>query len=713
MRECSACGRLSEDTASAGRCEDDGAAVRPGLPGPLLLDGRYLLLRRLGTGGMGSVFEARHVVLDRLVAVKVLHVSENPSAQSRFRVEAQALGRLDHPGIVKVIDYGVEALGRGIPYLVMERLEGETLEARRSRLGRIPLAEALPILQAVASAVDAAHRDGILHRDLKPANVFLSGPIAPGESLENSVRVLDFGVAHLGHGIPESGPDRSKTMGKSALPEHAVALTDADVIVGTAAYLSPERTWGDPASPASDIYALGILAFEILTGQKPFRGGGVEELLLAHSTQPAPAPSAVCPDLPKELDEPLLRALAKVPFDRPGTATEFVSGLREALVEKSALNRRAADRRERPRLIARALAGSLALGISGLLLSTLGPLRRADDAFFQNLMLIGPRGTVDPRLVIAELGDDWLAADTRPLAAQAELVAQATERLFAAGARSVALDMLLPGSWADSPAFSTLVTRRSKALTLAALATPEGKIVGPECIGGHVVAVLGEDSARRLFGFVNLELASPGFVRRAPRTFLDIEGRKAPAWAFHAANLVDTGLSATEGETDYLIDYRIPASAIPRFSLADLESSLAQDPRLVAGKLVLVGATFAGSGDQHRIPGEPLPRPGVEVQALGAATLLSSKPPRPISRVATLAACAALAGITFAGAFFPKGARLLAGGASVLLGVFASVLVFSGSGFLLPVTVLALSPAFAMILSSFLFSTRKPTEVSS
>jgi serine/threonine-protein kinase len=111
--------------------------VRPGLPGPLLLDGRYLFLRLLGTGGMGSVFEARHIVLDRLVAVKVLHLADDAAAQSRFRVEAQALGRLDHPGIVKVIDFGVEVLGRGIPYLVMERLEGETLEARRVRRGRL------------------------------------------------------------------------------------------------------------------------------------------------------------------------------------------------------------------------------------------------------------------------------------------------------------------------------------------------------------------------------------------------------------------------------------------------------------------------------------------------------------------------------------------------------------------------------------------------
>ncbi|MBL8114589.1 MAG: protein kinase [Acidobacteria bacterium] len=664
--------------------------MRAGLPGPLLLDGRYLFLKRLGTGGMGSVFEARHVVLDRLVAVKVLHLADDAAAQSRFRVEAQALGRLDHPGIVKVIDFGVEVLGRGIPYLVMERLEGETLDARRMRRGgRLAPAEALPILEAVASAVDAAHRDGILHRDLKPANVFLSGP----ENEAPQVRVLDFGVAHLGHGDrPRDAVERRPREGARDL-----ALTADDVIVGTAAYLSPERTWGDAASPASDIYALGVTAFEVLTGQKPFRGGGVEELLLAHSTQPAPRPSAVCPEVPPELDEPLLAALAKVAIDRPATATEYVAGLGTALLEKRAEDERSRDRAKRPRRLALALLACLVVSAGSLLLSRLGPLHAAEDAFFQNLMRAGPRKTADPRLAIAELDDDWLARDSRPLAAQAEAFALATEKLFEAGARSVALDMLLPEAWAESAAFSSLVARRSGALTLAALATPDGKVVGPECLGGHVVAVLGEDVARDLFGFVNLELSAAGYVRRAPRRFLDIEGRGVPSWASHAVTRLEPGaLSEPQPET-YLLDYRIAVSAIPRVSLATLDAALEKNPRLVSGRLVIVGATFAGAGDQHRFPGEPRQRPGIDVQALGTATLLEKSAPRPAPAAVAFVICLALSGLVFASASLAGRTGSVLRVAALLAGIGVAAGVFFASGLLLPVTALALSSGLALV----------------
>lgn len=704
MRECPACGRLWEDSGPE-RCDADGSAVRPGIPGPLLLDGRYLFLRLLGTGGMGSVFEARHIVLDRLVAVKVLHLADDVAAQSRFRVEAQALGRLDHPGIVKVIDFGVEVLGRGIPYLVMERLEGETLEARRMRRGgRLTTGEALPILEAVAAAVDAAHRDGILHRDLKPANVFLSGP----ENEAPEVRVLDFGVAHLGH---EDRP-RDAAERRPRASGRDLSLTADDVIVGTASYLSPERTWGDAASPASDIYALGVTAFEVLTGQKPFRGGGVEELLLAHSTQPAPRPSAVCPELPPELDEPLLAALAKVAVDRPSTATEYVAGLGAALLEKRAGEELSRDRAKRPRRLALALLACLVVSAGSLLLSRLAPFRSAEDAFFQNLMLAGPRKTADARLAIAELDDDWLARDSRPLAAQAEALAIATEKLFEAGARAVAFDMLLPEAWAESTAFSKLVARRSASLTLAALATPEGKVVGPECLGGHVVAVLGEEAARDLFGFVNLELSAAGYVRRAQRRFLDIEGRGVPSWAAHAVTRLQPPKGgATEPDT-YLVDYRIPVGSIPRISLAGLDVALAKNPRLVAGRLVLVGATFAGAGDQHHIPGEPLQRPGVEVQALATSTLLAKSAPRPAPFALTLALCLTLSALALAAASSSGRAGAFLKGAVLLAGIGIAAAVFSAADLLLPVTALVLSACLSLGLATF--SGRKTSrEVSS
>src|SRR5262245_37895213 len=174
MKECNLCANCYEDSAE--RCPGDGAPLDETLPGPPLLDQTYRLERRLGEGGMGIVYRARHEGVKRTVAVKLIRPDRDwePASLARFRLEADALGKLQHPHIVNITDSGVDPREKGIPYLVTEFLDGVSLQAHSARRGPLPLSEALPLLEDIAEAIDFAHERGVLHRDLKPQNVFLA-----------------------------------------------------------------------------------------------------------------------------------------------------------------------------------------------------------------------------------------------------------------------------------------------------------------------------------------------------------------------------------------------------------------------------------------------------------------------------------------------------------------------------------------------------------
>jgi eukaryotic-like serine/threonine-protein kinase len=261
------------------------------------LGDRYRLEALLATGGMGEVWAARDLLLGRAVAVKVLGgaLAGDGRAAERLRREARAAARLEHPGIARVLDLG-EHDGR--PYLVMELLEGESLDARIGRAGPMAPAEAARVVAAVADALEAAHRAGVVHRDVKPGNVFLT---AAGE-----VKVLDFGIA-------------------SAAGE--AALTTGDLI-GTAAYLAPERVLGHRATPAADVYALGVVLYELLAGRRPFEAGSDIELAMAHVNAHPPPLGLVAPATPSSLVAACEQAMAKDPAARPRSADAFAALLR-------------------------------------------------------------------------------------------------------------------------------------------------------------------------------------------------------------------------------------------------------------------------------------------------------------------------------------------------------------------------------------------------
>jgi serine/threonine-protein kinase len=259
----------------------------------------YELKRLLGEGGMGAVYVAEHPVLGRRVAIKVLRreLVQDEKLVGRFINEARAADAIRHPNIVQVQDVGL--LSDGLPYIVMELLEGQTLGARLQAAGRLGVGETLAIGEQVASAVAAAHNVGIIHRDLKPDNIFLvADPAAPGGQ---RVKVLDFGIAKL-----------RIEMGGSDLK------TKTGAVMGTPAYMSPEQCLGrsGEVDHRTDVYALGVILFEMLCGVPPFVGEGFGEVLVMHMTQPPPPPRSLNPDISLGVEQVILRALSKKKEER-------------------------------------------------------------------------------------------------------------------------------------------------------------------------------------------------------------------------------------------------------------------------------------------------------------------------------------------------------------------------------------------------------------
>ena len=261
--------------------------------------GAYTLDERIGSGAFGVVMAAHQA--EAAVAIKILHARHRDDAKirSRFATEARAGQALRHPNIVQVLSEGTLEDGR--PYLVMERLEGETLEQRLGRQGRLSLEEALPILAGVAGALDACHDAGIVHRDVKPGNVFLA-------KAEQGIvpKLFDFGVAKIL--TPEIARDHQTRAGSA---------------IGTPLYMAPEQSAGREVGPPSDIYALGVMVYELLTGSLPFRGRSEPDLVHQHAAVSPEAPSRRAP-LPPSVDRALLLALEKNPARRPASAAELV-----------------------------------------------------------------------------------------------------------------------------------------------------------------------------------------------------------------------------------------------------------------------------------------------------------------------------------------------------------------------------------------------------
>lgn len=312
MLQCPRCGRQFPDDVHV--CPDDftpleaDATIADVPIDPLIgrvFDEKYRLDERLGGGGMGTVYRATHLLIERAVAVKVLsqRFVGDQTAQQRFRREARASGRVQHPNAVTVNDFG--ATEDGWLYIVMELLEGQTLRDLLAREAPLDPARAVSFMLQACAAVAAAHEAGLIHRDLKPANIF----IEQRPNLAAVVKVLDFGVAKLA--VEEQDDDYN-------------TLTQVGAIIGTPRYMSPEQCTGAaPLTPASDVYSLGIILYEMLTGAVPFSADTPLAVALKQVSEPPRPPSEVVASTPPELERVVLHALAKEPRARPSSADEF------------------------------------------------------------------------------------------------------------------------------------------------------------------------------------------------------------------------------------------------------------------------------------------------------------------------------------------------------------------------------------------------------
>jgi serine/threonine protein kinase len=268
----------------------------------------YELVRLIGEGGMGAVYLARHTVIGRMVAIKVMRreLAGDPVLVNRFTNEAKATNAIGHPNIIDILDIGV--LPDGVPFLVMEWLDGETVAARIERQKKLPIAEAVEFARQTAIAIGAANARGILHRDLKPENLLLARQPGGGEK----VKVLDFGIAKL-------------------VDSHigATVKTFGGRLVGTPVYMSPEQFRGVPEAvdQRSDVYALGVVLYQMVCGRPPFQAEGVGDLQMMHTNTPPPPPRRDRPDLPPELEAVILRCLAKRPADRFASMGDLAAAL--------------------------------------------------------------------------------------------------------------------------------------------------------------------------------------------------------------------------------------------------------------------------------------------------------------------------------------------------------------------------------------------------
>ncbi len=322
------------------------------------LAGRYEVLECIGRGGMGEVYRARHLLIDKPVAIKVLHQERaaNKRAMERFQQEARAAARVGNVHIVDVTDYGFTEEGEA--FLVMEVLEGESLQKTLEREGALPVARVVAITRQILGALGAAHEAGIVHRDLKSDNVFLQ---PAEEDSEDLVKLLDFGI--------------SKALLPGTCPEGDPGLTDTGEMVGTPHYLAPEQAEESRlVDHRADLYSLGVLLYQMLTGELPFPGSNIWNVLMRHAKEPPvpPGQRRAGGAIPPDLEDLVLRAMSKDPADRPGSAREMLAELERVPVRAAGASGEPEPRRGHGGLVL-ALGVLAAAGLAAVGLVVLSP----------------------------------------------------------------------------------------------------------------------------------------------------------------------------------------------------------------------------------------------------------------------------------------------------------------------------------------------------
>ena len=309
MKECPVCRRCFRDDFN--NCPNDGDALTSSIKGDTVLDGRYELERRLGEGGMGIVFKARHIFLKTSYAIKVILpdlVGNDPMLVTRFRQEAMVSARIGHKNIVNVTDFGV--VGGKMPYLVMDLIKGKSLQDLLNEERRFTSERALEFMSALCAGIGAAHKQGIVHRDLKPLNVMVQDGLPIGEA----VKILDFGLAKIKSGELLGSFIAAKTTG----------------VMGSPYYMAPEQWSDEEPDPRADVYSLGVILFQMLSGEVPFKGPTLPAIMKKHLSDPPPVFAALGVSVPQPIEEVVRHAMAKNRQYRISSVEDLINDLRAA-----------------------------------------------------------------------------------------------------------------------------------------------------------------------------------------------------------------------------------------------------------------------------------------------------------------------------------------------------------------------------------------------
>lgn len=324
MKECQQCKACYTDDVRS--CPKDGMPTVQTIAGEPVLEGKYHLETRIGQGGMGVVYKARHAYLKTQHAIKIILpdlVGNDPQLVTRFRQEALAAAAIRHPNVVGVTDYGV--IGGTMPYLVMEYVEGESLHDLLIREQRLTPEYTLDLMSAICSGVGEAHRQGIVHRDLKPLNIMIC---TDRGDLSQSVKILDFGLAKIKSGELLGSFIQAQTQG----------------LMGSPYYMAPEQWSDDEPDPKADVYSLGVMLFQVLTGDVPFKGSSIPAIMKKHLSDAPPSFFDLGIQLPAVIERAVLHALAKDPLKRTSSVAQLSAELtraiapnREAQIHSSAM----------------------------------------------------------------------------------------------------------------------------------------------------------------------------------------------------------------------------------------------------------------------------------------------------------------------------------------------------------------------------------------
>jgi len=325
MKECPTCRNCFADDVN--HCPDDGVETQPSIVGEPILDGRFQLEKRLGQGGMGVVFKARHIFLKTQHAIKIILpdlVGNDPNLVTRFRQEAMAAAAIRHQNIIAVSDFGVV---RGtMPFLVMEFVHGKSLQDIMSEEGAMSPTRAFELMQPICAGIAAAHRQKIVHRDLKPLNVM----IQEGVPISEGSKILDFGLAKIKSG--------------ELLGSFIAAQTTG--LMGSPFYMAPEQWGDDPPDARADVYSLGVMFYQMLAGEVPFKGSSIPSIMKKHITADVPTFASKGVEVPPQIEAVVRHALEKDPKYRTPSADEFARELGEAMKSASAALKRTGDSAE-------------------------------------------------------------------------------------------------------------------------------------------------------------------------------------------------------------------------------------------------------------------------------------------------------------------------------------------------------------------------------